>query len=87
MAGEEQFHPSDAVTPAIKATGITGFAGLFVASVQATLTRRNIGALGTFTHFSPTITTFGAAVPNRSHHSECLHGPQLPLEVLSSFLG
>lgn len=61
MASEEeqQYHPKDALTPAIKLTGITGAAGLFVAAIQATLTRRNIGALGTFTHYGTTVTTFG----------------------------
>ena len=55
---EEEYYPKDAITPAVKAAGITGFAGTFVASIQATLTRRNIGALGTFTHYGGTIATF-----------------------------
>lgn len=56
---EEAFHRKDAIGPAVRATGITGGAGLFVASVQATLTKQNIGALGTFTRYGPTIATFG----------------------------
>ena len=57
---EQQYHAKDALTPALKTIGVTGAAGLFVASIQATLTRQNIGALGTFTRFGTTITTFGA---------------------------
>lgn len=56
---KEAYHPKDAIAPALKATGITGTGGLFVASVQATLTRHNIGALGTFTHYGGTIAVFG----------------------------
>lgn len=57
---EEQFHRKDAIAPAINSAAITGCAGLFIASVQATLTRQNIGAFGTFTRYGPTIATFAA---------------------------
>lgn len=55
---EEGYHPVDAITPTVKSAGITGFAGLFIASIQSTLTKRNIGALGAFTHYGGTIATF-----------------------------
>ncbi|KAI9654889.1 MAG: hypothetical protein M1831_005258 [Alyxoria varia] len=57
---EEQYHSRDALTPALKSAGVTGLAGLFASSVQATLTKRNIGILGTFTHYGSTTITFGA---------------------------
>ena len=64
---EEDYHAKDAIAPAVKSAGITGFAGVFVASIQATLTRRNIGALGTFTHYGGTIATFST----ESEQSRC----------------
>lgn len=70
---EEQYHPKDAITPATRALGVSASAGLLIASVQATLTRRNIGALGTFTHYGNTIVTFGTA--SRPFQDQpCLHG-------------
>lgn len=59
MAEQPQYHPKDAVTPAVKDASITGAAGLLVASIQSTLTKRNIGALGPITHYGGTIATFG----------------------------
>jgi len=61
MAEQPQYHPKDAITPAVKDAGITGAAGLLVASIQSTLTKRNIGALGPITHYGGTIATFGTA--------------------------
>ena len=55
---EEDYHPVDAIAPAVKAAATTGVAGLFIASIQSTLTKRNIGALGAFTHYGGTIATF-----------------------------
>ncbi|KAB8343045.1 hypothetical protein FH972_022639 [Carpinus fangiana] len=61
MASEgEDYHVQDALAPALRATGLTGGMGLFVASVQATLTKQNIGFLGTFTRYGSTVATFGA---------------------------
>lgn len=59
-AEEHQYHPQDALTPAVKATTITGAAGIFAASCQATLNKHNIGLLGTFTRYGGTIAVFGA---------------------------
>lgn len=84
---EQHYHPTDALTPAVKITGVTGTAGLFVAAVQATLTRRNIGALGTFTHYGTTITTFGRF--HLYHYLEAciLNARQLRLGEATSFSG
>lgn len=57
--GDQPYHAQDALTPAIRGAGVTGAAGLFVASVQATLTRQNIGALSPFTRYGGTIAVFG----------------------------
>lgn len=62
MAEDHPFHRKDAIAPAIKAIGITGGAGLFIASVQATLTRQNIGAFGAVTRYGPTVATFGGTI-------------------------
>jgi len=56
---DHAYHPQDAITPAVKATGITGGAGIFAASIQATLQKQNIGLLGTFTRYGGTIAVFG----------------------------
>jgi len=64
MAEQPQYHPKDAITPAVKDAGITGAAGLLVASIQSTLTKRNIGALGPITHYGGTIATFGMTIPS-----------------------
>lgn len=58
--GEEpSYQAKDALTPAFRGAGVTGAAGLFVASIQATLTRQNIGAFSPFTHYGGTIAVFG----------------------------
>lgn len=56
---DHPYHPQDAITPALKATGIVGGAGIFAASIQATLQKQNIGLLGTFTRYGGTIAVFG----------------------------
>lgn len=56
---EEQYVPKDAVGASIKATMVTGGAGLFVSAIQNTLTRQNVGAFSTFTRFGGTTATFG----------------------------
>lgn len=68
-ASEEsrEYHAKDAVSPAVKATLTTGFAGLLMASIQATLTKTNVGALGAFTHYGATVATFGTAAPITLH--------------------
>lgn len=58
--GEEpSYQAKDAIGPAVRGAGVTGAAGLFVASIQATLTRQNIGALSPITHYGGTIAIFG----------------------------
>ena len=64
---DETYHHVDAITPAIKGTGITGTAGLLIAATQATLTKQNIGVLGAFTRYGGTIATFGAYQPRLLH--------------------
>lgn len=61
--GHREYHRKDAIGPTVKAIGVTGSAGIFVASIQATLTRQNIGALGAFTRYGTTIATFGTLAP------------------------
>lgn len=56
---DDAYHPKDALGGAVRATGITGTAGLFVATIQNTLTKQNVGAMAVFTRFGGTITTFG----------------------------
>jgi len=57
--GDQPYHAQDAIGPAFRGAGVTGAAGLFVASIQATLTRQNIGAFSPFTHYGGTIAIFG----------------------------
>ncbi|KAH9819897.1 putative NADH-ubiquinone oxidoreductase [Teratosphaeria destructans] len=67
---EEVYQPKDAVAGAIKATAVTGTAGLFVATIQNTLTRQNYGAFGTFSRFGGTLGVF-AAVGGSYEFAKC----------------
>lgn len=53
------YHPKDAIGGAIKATAVTGTAGLFIAAIQNTLARRPVGAWGVLTRFGGTVGVFG----------------------------
>ncbi|EME77968.1 uncharacterized protein MYCFIDRAFT_33688 [Pseudocercospora fijiensis CIRAD86] len=55
---EHQYHPKDAIGETIRATLATGGAGLFVSSIQNTLKKQNVGALGVFTRTGGTIAAF-----------------------------
>lgn len=57
---EDNFHPHDAVSAAIKGTGVVGAAGLLVSAVQNTLTKSNTTPWGVFTRTGGVILTFGA---------------------------
>src|ERR1700710_1489021 len=48
---EEGYHPKDAIGGAVKATAVTAAAGVFISTIQNTLTRHNVGAMGAFTRF------------------------------------
>nr|POF02294.1 nadh-ubiquinone oxidoreductase 21.3 kda subunit [Quercus suber] len=56
---EIQYHPQDAIGGAVKATLVTGTAGLFVSTIQNTLTKQNVGAFGVFTRSGSTVAVFG----------------------------
>lgn len=53
------YQPKDAVGAAVKATGVTGVAGLFVSTIQNTLAKSNVGAFSVFTRTGGTIAIFG----------------------------
>ncbi|KAJ9620993.1 hypothetical protein H2203_007580 [Taxawa tesnikishii (nom. ined.)] len=57
---EVQYRPKDAIGETIKATMITTGAGAFISTVQNTLVKQNIGAMGMFTRTGGTIAVFGA---------------------------
>lgn len=56
---EHSYHPQDAIGQSIKATLVTGGAGLFFSTVQNTLTRQNVGMMGVFTRTGGTVAVFG----------------------------
>ena len=60
---EGTYQPKDAVGAAVKATGVTSLAGLFVSTIQNTLTKQNVGALSVFTRTGGTIAVFGTSRP------------------------
>jgi len=60
MSEDHHYHPHDTVKDAAQALAMSTGVGLLFASVQSTLTKQNIGALGTFTRFGGTIVTFAA---------------------------
>ncbi|KAH0285369.1 hypothetical protein M436DRAFT_55854 [Aureobasidium namibiae CBS 147.97] len=57
---EEPYRPKDALGAAIKAGMITTGAGLFVSTIQNTLTKQNYGSMGAFTKFGGTTAVYGA---------------------------
>jgi len=56
---EHEYHSKDAIGTAIKATTITGAAGLFVSTIQNSLARQNVGTFGFLTRTGGTVGTFG----------------------------
>jgi hypothetical protein len=66
-SSESDYEVQDALGPAIKATGVTGGMGLFVASIQSTLTKQNIGFTGVFTRYGATVATFGRERKSNGH--------------------
>jgi hypothetical protein len=57
--GADDYQPHDALGNSIKATLVTGGAGLFISTIQNTLTKQNTGAWGVFTRTGSTIGVFG----------------------------
>ena len=62
-----QYEPKDAIAATTTATMVTGFAGLFMSSVQNALARQNYGARGVFTRTGGTIAAFGRAIDGPPH--------------------
>lgn len=58
---DDSYHPQDALGASIRSTALTGAAGLFLAAVQNTVAKENVGAFGVFTRFGRTIGIFGTA--------------------------
>jgi len=56
---DDHYQPKDAISNGIKGALITGGAGLFMAAVQNSLAKQNVGAWGVFTRGGGVITTFG----------------------------
>lgn len=63
----DDYHPKDALGDAIKATLVTGGAGLFISTIQNTLTKQNTGAWGVFTRSGSTIGVFGMLEKNQEN--------------------
>jgi len=55
----DDYVPKDALGHAVKAIAVTGGAGLFISTIQNTLTKQNSGAWGVFTRSGSTIGVFG----------------------------
>jgi hypothetical protein len=58
-SGDDQYHPKDTIKASINGTLITGAAGLAVAAIQNTLTKRNVNAWGVISRGGGTIAVFG----------------------------
>ncbi len=86
-----QYEPVDAVATTVRTTAIMGAAGAVMSSVQNSLARQNIGAMGIFTRTGGTIATFGRE-PNLGHSPPLFLGivslipQQLPLEQATPLL-
>jgi hypothetical protein len=59
---EQPYRPKDALGAAIKAGMITTGAGLFVSTIQNTLTKQNYGSMGAFTKFGGTTAVYGIEI-------------------------
>ncbi|KIX01529.1 uncharacterized protein Z518_09255 [Rhinocladiella mackenziei CBS 650.93] len=57
---ETTYQPQDALAASTRAALLTGAAGLFLAAVQNTVAKENIGAFGVFSRFGRTIGFFTA---------------------------
>ncbi|KAH6677507.1 hypothetical protein B0J14DRAFT_651402 [Halenospora varia] len=55
---DHQYHPKDSIKAAANGAMVTGTAGAFVAAVQNTLTKRNVGPWGVFTRSGGNIAAF-----------------------------
>jgi hypothetical protein len=55
----DDYAPKDTISNTIKATAVTSGAGLFISTIQNTLTKQNTGAWGVFTRTGSTIGVFG----------------------------
>lgn len=67
---EETYHPKDAIGAALKASVALGGAGLFIAAVQNSIAKENVGSFGVFSRFGGTTALFGT-----------LHSPRQILEL------
>ncbi|EXJ77988.1 hypothetical protein A1O3_09147 [Capronia epimyces CBS 606.96] len=54
------FQPKDALGASLRAGTLSGAAGLFLASVQNTVTKENVGFFGVFSRFGSTVGLFAA---------------------------
>jgi len=59
---EAVYRPKDAIGATVRAAMITTGAGAFVSTIQNTLTKQNVGAMGIFTRTGGTIAVFGMRV-------------------------
>ncbi|KAK5261583.1 hypothetical protein LTR40_001931 [Exophiala xenobiotica] len=57
---DDTYHPQDALAKTVHAITYTGAAGLFLAAVQNTVAKENVGAFGVFSRFGKTIGLFAA---------------------------
>ena len=56
---QDTYHPQDAIGTMIKDSLTVGGAGLFVAAVQNSVSKQNVGAFGIFSRFGGTSAMFG----------------------------
>lgn len=56
---DQIYHPQDALAISTRSATLTGAAGLFLASVQNTVAKEQIGAFGVFSRFGGTVGLFG----------------------------
>jgi hypothetical protein len=63
---EPTYEPKDAIAKTWSTSLRTGTAGLFIATVQTTLARRQLGAFGVFTTFGSTTAWAGEEAAPRS---------------------
>lgn len=82
--GNEDYTPKDSIKEALNGSMITGAAGLFISSIQNSMTKRNVGAMAVFTRTGSTALIFGMSSLVCRCQQQYFDSAQLPWEELTN---
>lgn len=66
---EETYHPQDAIGAGTKSSLALGGTGLFIAAVQNSISKENVGTFGVVSRFGGTVALFGMSGHNDSRQT------------------